>query len=172
MLSNALLTSEFGIRRKLRGVYLEMTQREADNPEPEGFACVRTLGLGVNVSQWIRGECPGSGTHLASSSPRKADCIWGVKTAVPIIRLAYGTLETKQPEDKTKLLSDGRSTERLVPSIRQRQDCWRFASHPSCSTEICRSELTWRKEAIGKGKGKMNWKCALIFIIFLLKTGY
>ena len=146
-----------------------MIQREADNPEPEGFACQDTR---------IGGEClNGSEVNV---SIRNTSCLLLTTeglTAFEVWRQLWPSLgwhmgHWRQSNQRTNQApewwKEHRETGPINPA--ERQDRLKACQPPFLlywnlpQWTHLEERSHWRKE-----KGKMNWKCALIFIIFLLK---
>ena len=143
--------------------YSEMTQREADNPDRRW------------MSQWIGGECLNKEHILPPPHHGRADCIWGVKTAVPIIRLAYKTRETKQPEDKpSPWVMDGAQRDWSQQSGREAGSAEGLPAILPALLKSAAVNSPGGKKPLAKGKRKDEPKmCSFFYYNFSIKkTGY
>lgn len=114
------------------------------------------------MGPWFEAGVPVRKHMLLPRHHRKANRTWSVKTAVPIIMLAYETREPKQPEGKESLwVMEGKAgaTNRLVHSVlqRDRRIGQMLPGHPFPFTGVC-STSSWGKKQLTKWKGKEELK--------------
>lgn len=150
-----------GTRKKLWGCLLLEAGCILVNTPNSACGQSQTRRLCWIMGLWFEAGVPMRNTCLLPHHHRQTNCTGSVKTAVPIITLAYETREPKQPEGKESLwVMEGKAgaTNRLVHSILQRSRIGQMLpGYPFPFTEVC-SNASGGKKQLTKWKGKEELK--------------
>ena len=130
------------------------------NSGPEDFVCQGTR---------TGGECLNKKHILPPPHHGRADCIWGMKTAVPIIRLAYETLETEQPEGKPNLcVMEGAQRDWSRQSGREAGSAEGLPAILPALLKSAAMNSPGRKKPLTKGKRKDKMKMCSYFYYYII----